>query len=70
MTKVLTAGIKTMETPDKMGLSELMSRTWFGGTKQKNEEKFLAETEDLALGVGAFTGKNTFGFSVEFVEDT
>ncbi len=65
--KLVFRGGARMESADKMGLSELMSRTWFGGTKDKNEENFLAETEDLALGIGAFTGKNTFGFSVEYL---
>ncbi len=65
--KLAFRGGARMETTDKMGLSELLSRTWFSGTKERSEEKFLAETEDLALGIGAFTGKNTFGFSVEYL---
>ena len=65
--KLVFRGGARMETTEKMGMSELMSRTWFGGTKERSEEKFLAEAEDLALGIGAFTGKNTFGFSVEYL---
>ena len=65
--KLVFRGGARLESTEKMGLSELMSRTWFGGTKTMNEEKFLAETEDLAMGIGAFTGKNTFGFSVEYL---
>src|SRR3989344_3893438 len=65
--KLAFRGGARMETPDKMGLSELMSRVWFSGTKGRSEERFLAETEDLALGISAFTGKNTFGFSLEYL---
>lgn len=65
--KLVFRGGARLETLDKMGLSELMSRVWLNGTETKTEEQFLAETEDLALGISAFTGKNTFGFSLDYL---
>ncbi len=65
--KLAFRGGARLESPDKMGLSELMSRVWMNGTESKSEEQFLAETEDLAIGLSAFTGKNTFGFSLDYL---
>jgi len=65
--KLAFRGGARLETPETMGLSELMAHTWLGGTEQKTEEQFLAAAEDLAMGLSAFTGKNTFGFSLEYL---
>ncbi len=65
--KLAFRGGARLETPDKMGLSELMSRVWLNGTETRSEEQFLAETEDMALGISTFSGKNTFGFSLEYL---
>ncbi len=65
--KLAFRGGARLESPDKMGLSELMSRVYLNGTKTRTEEQFLAETEDLAMGISAFSGKNTFGFSLDYL---
>lgn len=65
--KLAFRGGARLETPQTMGLSELMSHAWLGGTETKTEEQFLAATEELAMGLSAFTGKNTFGFSLEYL---
>ncbi len=65
--KLAFRGGARLEAPNKMGLSELMSRVWLNGTETKSEEQFLAESEDMALGLSTFTGKNTFGFSIDYL---
>ncbi|MBC7465242.1 MAG: insulinase family protein [Bdellovibrio sp.] len=65
--KLAFRGGARFETPQTMGLSELMANVYLSGTENKTEEQFLAATEDLAMGLSAFTGKNTFGFSLEYL---
>ncbi|MFZ3230143.1 MAG: pitrilysin family protein [Pseudobdellovibrio sp.] len=65
--KLAFRGGARFETDKTMGLSELMSHIWLSGTDSRSEEKFLADTEDLAMGLSSFTGKNSFGFSLEYL---
>lgn len=63
---VFKAGAR-LESPNDMGLSELLSRTWIAGTKNKTEQDQIQAMEELAMGFSAFSGKNTFGFSLDYL---
>lgn len=65
--KFIFRGGARLETPQTMGLSELTSRAWMSGTKQMNEAQLMQAIEELALGLSPFTGKNTFGFSLDYL---
>ncbi len=63
--KILYGGGSRLETPEKMGLVELLSRTWVSSTVKKSEEMILQQIEESAAGINAFAGKNTIGLSIE-----
>ena len=63
--KILYGGGSRLEKAEKMGLVELLSRTWVSGTQKKSEEMILQEIEESAAGINAFAGKNTIGLSIE-----
>ena len=65
--KLVFRGGARLEIPESMGLSDLMSRVWVGETVSKTEEQVLKEIEESAIGLGAFSGKNTAGFSVDYL---
>ena len=65
--KLVFRGGARLETNKSMGLSDLMSRVWVGETESKTEEQVLKEIEESAIGLGAFSGKNTAGFSVDYL---
>ncbi len=65
--KFVYRGGARLETPETMGLAELTSRVWIGGTAAKNEQQLLQEIEECAIGMSCFSGKNTSGFSLEYL---
>lgn len=65
--KFVFRGGARLETPDSMGLSDLATRSWLSGTKDLNEAQLLKSIEELAMGLSPFSGKNTFGFSVDYL---
>ncbi len=65
--KFVFRGGARLETPQTMGLSDLATRSWMSGTNTQNEEQLLKSVEELAMGLSPFTGKNTFGFSVDYM---
>lgn len=65
--KFVFRGGARLETPQTMGLSDLATRSWMSGTSTQNEEQLLKSVEELAMGLSPFTGKNTFGFSVDYM---
>lgn len=65
--KFIFSGGARNETPSTMGLSEFASRVWTCGTEDKNEAQLMQEMEELAMGFSPFSGKNTFGFSIEYL---
>lgn len=65
--KLVFRGGARLETPETMGLSDLTSRVWIGETTTRSEEQMLGEIEESAIGLSAFSGKNTAGFSVEYL---
>lgn len=66
--RVLLGGGARIESPDKMGLSELLGRTWLGGTKSRSEGEILQMIEESAAGLAPFSGKNTVGFSLDYMK--
>lgn len=65
--KMVYRGGARLEQSDTMGLSELTSRVWVSGTKTRTEQQVLQELEESAIGFSSFTGKNTNGFSLDYL---
>lgn len=65
--KLVYRGGARLENPDTMGLSELTSRVWISGTETRSEQQVLQELEESAIGFSSFTGKNTNGFSLDYL---
>ncbi len=65
--KFIFKGGARLETPETMGLSEFATRTWMSGTKTKTEAELMQNIEEMAMGLSPFTGKNTFGFSLDYM---
>lgn len=66
--RLLLGGGARVEQIDKLGTSELLSRTWLGGTKNKTEDQILQMVEESAAGLSPFSGKNTVGFSLDYMK--
>ncbi len=66
--RILLGGGARIEQLDKMGTSELLGRSWLGGTKQKSESQILQLIEESAAGLSPFSGKNTVGFSLDYMK--
>jgi len=65
--KFIFQGGARFETPETMGLSEFATRTWMGGTKHHSEAQLMQSIEEMAMGLSPFAGRNTFGFSLEYM---
>ena len=65
--KFIFKGGARLETPETMGLSEFATRTWMSGTNTKSEAELMQTIEEMAMGLAPFTGKNTFGFSLDYM---
>jgi len=65
--KFVFKGGARYEQPDVMGLSELTSRTWISSTGAKTEEQMMQEIEESAISLSSFSGKNTSGFSLDYL---
>ncbi|AZZ38201.1 insulinase family protein [Bdellovibrio sp. qaytius] len=66
--RILLGGGARIEDADKMGTSELLGRTWLGGTKNRSEAQILQMVEESAAGLSPFSGKNTVGFSLDYMK--
>lgn len=65
--KFVFRGGARLEQVATMGLAELASRVWISGTDTYTEEQLMQELEESAIGLSAFSGKNTTGFSLEYL---
>ncbi|MGZ3692082.1 MAG: M16 family metallopeptidase, partial [Pseudobdellovibrio sp.] len=65
--KLVFKGGARFEQPDVMGLSELTSRVWISSTETRSEEQLMQEIEESAISLSAFSGKNTAGFSLDYL---
>ncbi len=48
-----------------VGVSELTSRSWMGGTKAKAEAQIYHEIETMAAGIGPISGRNSLGLGLD-----
>lgn len=53
--------------PENSGCAELASRCWLRDTETKSEAEFVLSNESLSAYMGAFTGRNSFGFQATFL---
>ncbi len=53
-----------IENPGEQGITELLSRTWVGATKNLTEPQLMEKIENLAGSISAFGGRNTCGLTV------
>lgn len=53
------------EVQGQSGITELMARTWMGGTKKYLEKDIYQQIESLAAGIGPVAGRNTIGLSLD-----
>ena len=63
--RVSLQGGTRQEPPELNGLSMLAADVWAKGTKALNAEQIAAKTEFLGMDLDTFSGKNSFGLSVE-----
>lgn len=55
------------EPKDQAGLTELFSRAWTGGSKKFTESEINQKTDEMAAGLGAFSGRNSMGLSMDYL---
>ncbi len=53
-----------LEDKDKLGLTELLSRTWATATKSFSEGELYQKLEGMASGLSSFGGRNTIGLNL------
>ncbi len=53
------------DSADQLGRSELLGRSWMGGTPNRDENSIAVQTESLAAGLYPVVGKNTFGLALD-----
>lgn len=51
------------------GLSEMMASTWIKGSKNYSSDQLAQRVERLGLRLGSFSGRNSFGLSLEFLTE-
>lgn len=56
-----------IEDPKKIGTSELFSRTWLSGTKNRTEFELSSQVDQMAASFSAFSGRNSVGLSFDFL---
>lgn len=66
--KIIFGGGGRLESKSQMGLTEMLNRTLVTQTKNKSENQILKLIEDAAAGISAFGGKNTTGFSMDYMK--
>ena len=63
--KAASLGGLRAEPENLTGLTELMSRTWTGGTKTKSEMEINLEIEEIAAGLSPVGGRNSIGLGLD-----
>jgi zinc protease len=66
--KIIFGGGSRLETKSQMGLTEMLNRTLVTQTENLSEKQILKQVEDCAAEVSAFGGKNTTGFSIDYMK--
>ena len=57
------------ETVELNGLFSMMAATWTKGTKNYSAEEIAEKVEGLGMSLGGFSGRNSFGLSLEFLSE-
>lgn len=65
--KAAALGGLRAEPNNEDGLTELLSRSWTGGTKQRTEADINIETESIAAGISASPGRNSVGLGADML---
>lgn len=55
------------EPESQGGLAELFSRAWTGGGKRFSEGELNQKIDEMAAGLGAFSGRNSVGLSMDYL---
>lgn len=63
--RVATLAGTRMEPKGKSGLSELVSRTWMGGTTNRDEVKYAEEVEKIAANISPLAGRNSLSLGLD-----
>jgi zinc protease len=63
--KMAELGGARLENKELLGLAELTSKTWMGGTKTRTESQIYAEIESYAAGISPISGRNSIGLSLD-----
>ncbi len=58
-----------IEKKEQTGISELLSRTWLAGTKNHSELEINHKIDSMAASLGAFSGRNSVGLSMDFLSN-
>ena len=66
--KLIFGGGSRLESQSQQGLTEMLTRTLVTQTQKMNEEQLLKSIESCAAGLTAFGGKNTIGFSFDYMK--
>ncbi|HOW36560.1 MAG TPA: pitrilysin family protein [Candidatus Omnitrophota bacterium] len=64
----LLGGLR-QEPEGKNGISNLMADLWTKGTASKNSEQIAESIEARGMGLGGFSGQNSFGLSADFLSE-
>ena len=69
-TKVISAKVAFLggiraEPAEFSGMTELMSRSWMGGTNKLAETEIYSQIEALAAGIGPLAGRNSIGIGLD-----
>ncbi len=57
------------EDPIDNGISQMMAALWEKGTKALSAKQIAERSESLGMGIGAFSGKNSFGLEMECLSE-
>lgn len=66
--KMALPGGLRYESMTEEGLSELFSRTWVSGTKNKTEAQLFEEIDQIACGISPVVGRNSAGLSLDVLK--
>ncbi|MCK5259551.1 MAG: insulinase family protein [Candidatus Omnitrophica bacterium] len=65
---VANGGVR-QETVERNGLFSMLASTWTKGTKNYSANGIAEKVESLGMRLGGFSGRNSFGLSMEFLAE-
>ncbi|PIS10583.1 MAG: insulinase family protein [Bdellovibrio sp. CG10_big_fil_rev_8_21_14_0_10_47_8] len=63
--KIAALGGGRAESSDRSGMTELLSRVWTGGTKNRTEQEIYAQIDSIAAGIQPSAGRNSMGMGLD-----